>query len=192
LLLHSLTPADESAGSDSEYGVTAFDWSPDGYWLAVTLSNGESGYIQIWDVKSLAKGGDPRLQSTFNNIVGYALHWSPDSAHLALGTASTVLILDPSTGETIRSFDGHEDFVLDLDWSPDGTRLASASYDNTMRIWDVFSGTELGKYDSEGFVTAVSWSPVDEKVVFTGQAATIEQPFQTVDAPPALALDEAE
>jgi WD40 repeat protein len=158
----------------------------------VALFNGEIGEIQIWDVEAIGEGGALRHQSTFNTTETHALRWSPDSAYIAIGSANAVVVLESVTGDTIQSFNGHEDFVLDLDWSPDGTRLASASYDNTMRIWDVFSGTELGKYDSEGFVTAVSWSPVDEKVVFTGQAATIEQPFQTVDAPPALALDEAE
>ena len=192
LLFHSLKLADESESRQTEFGIPAFDWSPDGRWLAVALFNGEIGQIQIWDVEAIGEADAPRHRSTFDTIELHALRWSPNSAHIAIGSANTVLVLDSVTGETIRAFDGHENFVLDLDWSPDGTRLASASYDNTVRLWDVFSGVELRKYDAEGFITAVSWSPDDEKIIFTGQAATMEQPFQTVDAPPALAIDEVE
>ncbi|KAJ5133506.1 hypothetical protein N7526_004871 [Penicillium atrosanguineum] len=38
------------------------------------------------------------------------------------------------------SLKGHRELVTSIAWSPDGSRLASASYDNTIRIWDLTTG----------------------------------------------------
>jgi WD40 repeat protein len=55
---------------------------------------------------------------------------------------------------------GHAGSVLAVAYSPDGTTLASGSGDQTVRIWDVRSGTNLhtltGHTDS---VRAVAYSP---------------------------------
>ena len=41
-----------------------------------------------------------------------------------------------------------------VSWSPDGTRIASGSYNNTVRVWDVATGTEMVKL--EGHTTQPS------------------------------------
>lgn len=43
----------------------------------------------------------------------------------------------------VRSFDGHKDGVWAVAFSPDGKRALSASYDRSLRLWDVASGKEL-------------------------------------------------
>jgi WD40 repeat protein len=59
-----------------------------------------------------------------------------------------VRIWDANTGKQLALLRGHSDLVMDVSFSPDGNLLASASYDRTVRVWQVGgparSGQEAG------------------------------------------------
>jgi WD40 repeat protein/serine/threonine protein kinase len=73
---------------------------------------------------------------------GVALAYSPDGRWLAVRApdATTVLLLDARTHETIARFSGHKKNVLKASFSPDSRRLASCSEDQTIRMWQIGSG----------------------------------------------------
>lgn len=83
-------------------------------------------------------------------------------------TSSVIQLWDVESSEPGPTLSGHEpqndDFTLGiygLAFNPAGTLLASASYDGTVRIWDVVEGTELAVLEtgSEGGSGTVVWSP---------------------------------
>ncbi|MEZ4646747.1 MAG: protein kinase [Chloroflexota bacterium] len=83
---------------------------------------------------------------------------SPDGSLVAVGGSLGVWLYDSETLETVGLLQGHEDTVWDLAWSPDGTRLASASWDWTIRVWDVAAQTELFALRGDDQYINVAWS----------------------------------
>jgi WD40 repeat protein len=55
-----------------------------------------------------------------------------------------MISVDNASGlKRVTALTGHQDKVTDLAFSPDGKYIASASYDRTLRLWDVQAGVEV-------------------------------------------------
>ena len=65
---------------------------------------------------------------------------SADGRFLLTAAGKTAELWDAASGQPIRSFVGHEQFVSAAVFSPDGDHVLTGSYDNTARLWDVTTG----------------------------------------------------
>ncbi len=59
----------------------------------------------------------------------------------------------------IANLDGHTDYVESVAFASDGTTLASGSGDETVKLWDVATQTNLATLGHNGWVSSVSFSP---------------------------------
>jgi WD40 repeat protein len=112
------------APNNSELGVRAIAWSPDGNHIA-TL-NGNHIAI-IWNPHKLLY----RLLDTTTKItrhVATSAAWSPDGNYIATGSNNgATKIYDPENG--VRLYSDHESGpISSVAWSPDGNCIATLSY----------------------------------------------------------------
>ncbi|KAJ3055164.1 Eukaryotic translation initiation factor 3 subunit I [Rhizophlyctis rosea] len=81
-------------------------------------------------------------------------------------------------GERLGSYHGHNGTVWDLDISFDSKRLLTGSADSSARLWDVQTGKELFKWNTNTAVRAVAFAQGDKKALYVtdavmGQKSTI-------------------
>lgn len=60
---------------------------------------------------------------------------------------------------------GHADKVLSASYSADGKRIVSASYDNTIRIWDTENGQCIKVLEMRRYDNSASFSPDGKRIV---------------------------
>lgn len=61
-------------------------------------------------------------------------------------------------GERLGTFDGHTGTVWSIDVKWDSTRFVSGAADQTLRIWDVLTGTTVSRVDTKTSVRGVAFS----------------------------------
>ena len=71
----------------------------------------------------------------------------------------TRFILAEISPLVINSFTGHTGTVSSVSFSPDGATFASGSYDYTVKLWEVATGTNIATFRHNRRVKAVSFSP---------------------------------
>ena len=143
---------------------------PDGRILA---SAAVDGTTTLWDV---ATGSPLRVLMDRHNLDGVrTLAFSPDGKTLASTVLSRQAInfWDVATGHLVGVIQGHTQPITSIAFSPDRVYLASASYDRTVRLWDLTRSQESRSLRSKDAVRSVAFGPDGSYLAFAGLDRTV-------------------
>ncbi len=157
--------------------------SPDGRYAA---SGSHDGTLRLWDLET----GASRILLDVTPQAVRSVAFSPECVSppgapaercghtilfgLARGQSSTpdysLRLVEATTGQEIRRFEGHEEVVADIAFSPDGRLALSASVDQRVILWDTATGRPIHRLTGHSAnVTAVAFSP-DGQLAASGGA----------------------
>ncbi|RXK41574.1 nuclear distribution protein PAC1 [Tremella mesenterica] len=150
--------------------------SDDGRWLA-SCSNDQTA--RIWELSN----GETKMEFRGHEHVVECVVFAPIQTYPAIrelvgltvsagdvraGTAGnfvatgsrdkTIRLWDTLTGQCLRIFNGHDNWIRALVFHPSGKYLLSASDDKTIKVWDLLTGRCTKTIDAHShFVTCMIW-----------------------------------
>ena len=93
--------------------------------------------VSIWDCRSLRRTIDIAEDESIVTIA-----WSADGKSLMVATTSRVILHLVEDGGVLTTLVGHSNRIMNAVFTPDSQRVVTTSYDMTVRVWSVESGTE--------------------------------------------------
>lgn len=133
-VLNIYNPATNKTEFSKKLGVNSrtFDVSPDGNWMAVGTSNGQ--LIRV----NLATKEEKLLFEIPDHSPIHAVKISKGGTQVAFGGEDAFVYLWSSvTQNIIRKLRGHTSRINAIEFSHDGSLLASASFDNSIQLWNM-------------------------------------------------------
>ena len=140
-------------------------FSPNGQVVAFGSDDGTVGLCDA------ATGRELRTISEHADVVKSAA-FSPDGKILAWGDGKAVKLWDVAAGRELQTLSGHQHWISAVTFSPDGKWLASGSYDGTVKLWDVSSGSERVSLIT---FTDGSWLEITPEGYYEASSAAAEE-----------------
>jgi hypothetical protein len=153
--------------------VTALAFRGDCRLLAV----GTYGEVVLWDLDT----GQPAAALAAIPGAAHTVAFSRDGRRLAVGAglparSGFLGVYSVPDGTQIHELPGHSDAVFAVALRPDGAQLASASFDQTVRFWDLGKGTPAGVFRGHSdFVYALAYTPDGRALYSAGKDRTIKR-----------------
>ena len=81
--------------------------------------------------------------------------------------------------QELQQLEGHTDYVTAVAFSPDGSLLASASWDKTVRLWQVSTGQQVQQLEEPRTVTEIKFTANGQSLL-TNHGHILIPPFDTI------------
>ncbi|MGJ3237602.1 MAG: TIR domain-containing protein [Anaerolineae bacterium] len=151
--------------------IYSVDVSPDGRYIA---TGSQDTNIIIWDAETgemlhllgdgIREHGVPIFNVMFTN----------DSTRLITGGRDRIIVWNVETGNIVNRFDHihGDDHILDMDITDDDRMVFSGSFDNTVRYWELETGTIIHEMTA-GQITGARFLPDEARAVTSDQSGDI-------------------
>ena len=136
------------------------EYSPDGRFIGVAIGT----QVTIWDSENL----NQLLEMTVSRYDITMFAFSPDGQTLAIADDEWLVgvwklrydyLTKSWKGDQIQNFTGHSMKIYSCRFCPDGKKVITASYDQTVRIWDIDEHIVLESEPGKGLLCHVEFSP---------------------------------
>ncbi len=106
----------------------------------------------------------------FENNSAYNILWGQSDLYLFTAQGKELKMYELDSKSVVRDFIGHQDVIGSLRLSPDQHQLLTASWDGTIRLWNIGTGLMTRKFlDHHGAVHIAIFSP-DGRYIYSAGA----------------------
>lgn len=121
--------------------------------------------LRVWDINT----GEYKYQDMGKSSV-YKVDYAPNDLYIIAGDLEKNLEFYESDAlDLYKSLVGNTSVVGDFDFSPSGREIVSSCWDGKVKVWDIYSGMQIGRLKAHtGPTYAVAWDPQNRFIASAG------------------------